>query len=576
MKTVHRRQGMESTMDRIWLDHYPPGVPAEIDLSQYRSLISILDESFAKYRDAPAYVSMGRTLTYGDVDRMSQALGAWLQSRGLARGARIAIMMPNVLQYPIALIAILRAGYTIVNINPLYTARELQFQLRDSGAEAIFVLENFASTLQQVAAATDLKHIVVASLGEMLGFVKGLIVNTVVRHVKKMVKPFTLPDAIRFSDALSAGRDMTLSTPDLGQDDIACLQYTGGTTGVAKGATLLHRNLLANALQVDAWLVPTREKIPADEQLTIMTALPLYHIFALTSCLFVGMRIGARCILIANPRDLPNLIKEFVKYPVHLFPSVNTLFNGMLNHPDFAKINWTALRCAIGGGMAVQKAVADTWMQKTGKPIVEGYGLSETSPVLTCNRGDITAWNGTIGLPVPSTDVTIRDADDRDLPLGEIGEICARGPQVMAGYWQRPDETDKVMCADGFFRTGDIGVMDTEGRVRIVDRKKDMISVSGFKVFPNEVEDVAMGHPGVLECAAVGVPDPHSGEAVKLFVVKKDPDLTAEQLRKYCATQLTNYKVPKFIAFKQDLPKTPVGKVLRRELRDDPAEKPAA
>ena len=557
-------------MDRIWLAQYPAGVPHEIDPSRYPSLVDLLNESFAKYRDRDAFVFMGKTITFGQVDEYSRALGAFLQSRGLARGARVALRRPTELQDPIAIAAVLRAGYTVVNVNPLYTARELEFQLKDSGAEAIIVLENFAGTVQHAIAGTTVKHVIIASMGDMLGGLKGTIVNFVVRRVKKMVPEFSLPDAVPFKTALSRGRRLSMTNYVVGADDIACLQYTGGTTGVAKGAILLNRNLVANALQVEAWLQPAYDTLPRGEQLVITTALPLYHIFALTACYFLGMRIGGMCVLIPNPRDLPALIGELSKHPPNLFPAVNTLFNGLLNHADFGKVDWKKLRCAVGGGMAVQKAVAERWFKATGVPIIEGYGLSETSPVLTCNPTSITAWDGTIGLPMPSTEISIRDDDGRELPIGEAGEICGRGPQVMAGYWRRPDETAKVMTKDGFFRTGDIGIMNSEGQTRIVDRKKDMILVSGFNVYPNEVEDVIASHPGVVECAVVGVPDPNSGEAVKAYVVRKNQDLTEKGLREFCATELTGYKVPKFIEFRAELPKTNVGKILRRALRDSP------
>lgn len=559
-------------MERIWLKNYPAGVPAEVDAGRYPSLVALLEESFAKFKGDNAFVCMDKFVTYGELDEMSRALGAWLQSKGMKRGARVAIMMPNVLQYPVATVAILRAGLTVVNVNPLYTPRELEFQLNDSGAEAVIVLENFASTVQQAIAKTAVKHVVIASMGDLLGFVKGAIVNLVVRRVKKMVPPYALPGATSFNDAVAAGRALTLARPQVGPDDIAFLQYTGGTTGVAKGAMLLHRNIVANVLQNDAWLQPVLEKEPKVERLTIVTALPLYHIFALTACFLLGVRAGALCLLIPNPRDLPSLIKELSKYKVNSFPAVNTLYNALLNHPDFGKIDWSMLKCSVGGGMAVQQAVAERWFKATGCPVAEGYGLSETSPSLTCNSAATNQWNGTIGLPLPSTEISIRDDDDKEVALGEAGEICARGPQVMAGYWQRPDETAKVMTKDGYFRTGDVGVMDALGQVKIVDRKKDMIVVSGFKVFPNEVEAVVSSHPGVLECAVVGVPDERSGETVKLYIVRKDPNLTEADIIQFCATQLTSYKVPKIVEFKSELPKTNVGKILRRALRDAPAK----
>jgi long-chain acyl-CoA synthetase len=555
-------------MDRIWLKHYPPGVPAEIDASQYRSIVALMDESFAKFRAAKGYAFMGKEFTFGEVDNLSKALAAWLQSKNLARGARVAIMMPNVVQYAVAIAAILRAGYAVVNVNPLYTPRELEHQLRDSGAEAIVILENFAHVLAQVINKTSVKFVVVASLGDMLGL-KGAIVNFVVRKVKKLVPPWSLANSISFNEAVAAGRKLGLNPVDIGPDDVAFLQYTGGTTGVSKGATLLHRNIVANVLQNDAWLQPAIVNAPKDEQFIVVTALPLYHIFALTACYFLGLRTGGMCILIPNPRDLPALIAEVSKYKITSFPAVNTLYNGLLHHPDFAKIDFSHLRAANGGGMAVTRAVADAWIKRTGAPVIEGYGLSETSPTLTCNRADNTEYTGTIGLPLPSTEIAIRDDEGKDLPLGQPGEICARGPQVMAGYWNRPDETAKVMTKDGFFRTGDIGIMDEKGQIKIVDRKKDMVLVSGFNVYPTEIEDVVSTHPGVLECAVVGVPDPASGEAVKLFVVRKDPNLTEEALRRFCAEQLTGYKRPKYIEFRSELPKTNVGKILRRALREE-------
>jgi long-chain acyl-CoA synthetase len=555
-------------MDRIWVKHYPAGVPADIDAGQYPSLVALFEESFAKYKNANAYACMDKKLTYAQLDEMSRALGAWLQSKGLQRGDRVAIMMPNVLQYPVCVAGILRAGFVVVNVNPLYTPRELEHQLKDSGAKAIIIIENFAKTLEQVLSKTPVQHIVLASMGDLLGFPKGTIVNMVVRKVKKMVPAFALPGAIKFNDAVAAGRRLQLAKPDIKRDDVAFLQYTGGTTGVSKGATLLHRNVIANVLQNEAWLQPALKKGKQVERMTIVTALPLYHIFALTACCLLGMRIGAMCLLIPNPRDIPGFIKELGKYEFHMLPAVNTLYNGLLNNPEFAKLDFSGLKAANGGGMAVQRAVAERFFKLTGVPIIEGYGLSETAPTLTCNRADNTEYTGTIGLPVPSTEISIRDDDGKEVPLGEPGEICAKGPQVMAGYWQRPEETASVMTADGFFKTGDIGVMDAGGQVKIVDRKKDMVLVSGFNVYPNEVEDVVASQAGVLECAVVGVPDAASGEAVVVFVAKKDPALTEQALMKFCAEQLTGYKKPKYIIFQQELPKTNVGKVLRRELRD--------
>ena len=555
-------------MERIWLKHYPAGVPADIDPSRYASLVELLEESFRKYADRKAFICMDKAISYRELDDMSVALAAYLQSLGLSKGARVALMMPNVLQYPVAISAVLRAGYTVVNVNPLYTPRELEHQLKDSGTEAIIVLENFAHTVQQVLSRSAVKHIVVASMGDMLGL-KGVIVNLVVRRVKKMVPAYSLPGAVTFNDAVAAGRSKRFEKPAIGADDIAFLQYTGGTTGVSKGATLLHRNVVANVLQNDAWLQPALEKPPHVDQLLIVCALPLYHIFALTACFLLGVRAGGANLLIPNPRDIPGFIKELAKYQVNNFPAVNTLYNALLHHPDFAKIDFSKLKIANGGGMAVQRAVAEQWQKVTGCPITEGYGLSETAPVLTCNSPTSTAFTGSIGIPLPSTLLSIRDDDGNEVPFGQPGEICARGPQVMAGYWNRPDETAKVMTKDGFFRTGDIGVMSEDGFTRIVDLKKDMILVSGFNVYPNEVEEVIASHPGVLETAVIGLPDEKSGEVVKAFIVKKDPDLTAEEVIKFCHEQLTNYKVPKRIEFRTELPKTNVGKILRRQLRDE-------
>ena len=561
-------------MEKFWLASYPAGVPAEIDPGRYGSLVQMIDEAFAKYAERNAYVCMGKYLSYAELDRLSRQLGAWLQGRGLQKGARVAIMMPNVLQYPIAIAAVLRAGYTVVNVNPLYTARELEHQLRDSGAEAVFVLENFACTLQKVVEKIQIKHIVVASMGELLGTVKGAIVNMVVRHVKKLVPAWSLPHAVTFSQALKQAAGKQLQPVKLGHDDIAFLQYTGGTTGVAKGAVLTHRNLVANVLQAEEWLTPALKSGKPIDQLVFVCALPLYHIFALTVCNMLGTREGALNLLIPNPRDIPGFVKELAKYKVNTFPAVNTLYNALLNNPEFAKLDFSGYRCCVGGGMAVQKGVADKWKALTGCPIIEGYGLSETSPIASANPCTIEEYSGTIGLPLSSTDIAILDDNGQPVPLGQPGEIAIRGPQVMAGYWQRPDETAQVMTDDGFFKTGDIGVMDERGYTKIVDRKKDMILVSGFNVYPNEIEGVVAQHPGVLECACVGVPDEHTGEAVKLFVVRKDKSLTVEQLMAYCKEQFTGYKKPKYIEFRDDLPKTNVGKILRRELRDE-QKKPA-
>lgn len=555
-------------MERIWLKQYPPGVPADIEPTQYASLVDLLEESFTKFADRKAFICMDKSISYRDLDQMSVALAAYLQGRGLQRGARVAIMMPNVLQYPVATAAVLRAGFAVVNVNPLYTPRELEHQLKDSGAEAIIVLENFAHTVEQVIAKTSVKHVIVASMGDLLGF-KGVIVNLVVRRVKKMVPAWSLPGAVSFNDALSAGRGLTFNKPKLSPGDVAFLQYTGGTTGVSKGATLLHRNIVANVLQNDAWLQPALAQPPQIDQLLIVCALPLYHIFALTACYLLAVRAGGCNLLIPNPRDIAGFVKELAKYQVNSFPAVNTLYNGLMHHPDFKKLDFSKLKISNGGGMAVQRPVAEQWKAVTGCFIAEGYGLSETSPTLTCNPATTNDFSGSIGIPVPSTYISIRDDDGNEVPLGQPGEICAKGPQVMSGYWNRPEETAKVMTADGYFRTGDIGVMDERGYTKIVDRKKDMILVSGFNVYPNEVEEVIASHPGVLECAVIGIPDSKSGEAVKAFVVKKDQNLTAEAVIKFCQEQLTGYKVPKHIEFRTDLPKTNVGKILRRQLRDE-------
>ena len=562
-------------MDRFWLKSYPPGVPADIDPSVYPSLVALLEESFGKYRDAKAYICMGKAITFGEIDASSKALAAWLQSRGLQKGARVAIMMPNVLQYPVALAAVLRAGCIAVNVNPLYTARELEHQLMDSGAEAVIVLENFAATLQHALTGTAVKHVVVASMGDLLGFAKGLVVNFVVRIVKKMVPPWSLPGHFTFNGVIAAGRSMAFARPELGPDDVAVLQYTGGTTGVAKGATLLHRTIVANLLASEAWMQPGLKRKPVSGQLTIVCALPLYHVFAFITCGLLGMRTGAVNLLIPNPRDIPGMVKDLARHRLNIFPAVNTLFNALANNADFAKLDFSGLLISNGGGMAVQEAVAKKWLAVTGCPIVEGYGLSETSAGVTCNPTDSEAYTGTIGLPLPNVWIEILDDDGNEVPVGQPGEIAIKGPQVMSGYWQRPDETEKVMTPDGFFKSGDIGTMDSRGFIKIVDRKKDMIVVSGFKVFPNEIEDVVASHPGVLECAAVGVPDEKSGEAVMLFVVRRDKTLTREALAAYCAKEFTAYKRPKYIEFRDELPKTNVGKILRRELRDGALKKAA-
>jgi long-chain acyl-CoA synthetase len=553
--------------ERVWLGSYPEGVPADIDPDLYPSLVALLEECFVRHAPRTAFSFMGKALSYRELDEQSLALAAYLQSLGLVKGDRVALMMPNVLQYPIAVAAVLRAGLVVVNVNPLYTARELQHQLKDSGAKAIVIVENFAATLEKCLADTPVQHVVLASMGDRLGWLKGAIVNHVVRKVKKLVPAFQLPRAVPFNEALARGRKLPVTRAALGPQDIAVLQYTGGTTGVAKGAVLLHRNLVANVLQSEAWNEPVMRRIPAGEQSTAVCALPLYHIFAFTVSMMLTLRTGGQAILIPNPRDLPAVLKELSRHRFHSFPAVNTLFNGLLHHPDFGKVDWSHLQVSVGGGMAVTRTVAQLWLEKTGCPICEGYGLSETSPTVSCIPPTMREFTGSIGVPLPSTRMKIIDDEGRELPTGEPGEIAIAGPQVMAGYWQRPDETAKVMTADGYFRSGDIGVVDARGFFRIVDRKKDMILVSGFNVYPNEVEDVVSACPGVLECAAIGVPDERTGEAVKLVVVKKDPQLTEAQILEWCRDKLTGYKQPRLIEFRAELPKTPVGKILRRELR---------
>ena len=553
----------------IWLKSYPEGVPADIDPTQYTSLVGLLEESFAKYADRCAYSFMGKDMSFAQTDQDSLAMGAYLQSLGLSKGDRVAIMMPNVPQYPVAVAAVLRAGFVVVNVNHLYTARELEHQLKDSGAKAIVIIENFAATLEKCIAQTPVQHVVLASMGDRLGLLKGSLVNYVVRNVKKMVPAFNLPQGVRFNDALSKGRQQAFRKPELSADDIAVLQYTGGTTGVSKGAVLLHRNVIANVLQSEAWNEPAMKRMPAGQQPTSVCALPLYHIFAFTVNMMLGLRMGGKTILIPNPRDLPAVLKELSKHTFHSFPAVNTLFNGLANHPDFGTVNWSNLLVSLGGGTAVTHNVAKLWLEKTGCPICEGYGLSETSPSASCNPTISKAFTGTIGVPIPGTFMKLLDDDGHEVTTpGMPGEIAIKGPQVMAGYWQRPDETAKVMTVDGYFKSGDVGTIDEQGFFKIVDRKKDMILVSGFNVYPNEVEEVASACPGVLECAAIGVPDDKTGETVKLVVVKKNPALTAEQIMAYCRENMTAYKQPRIIEFRDELPKTPVGKILRRELRN--------
>ena len=559
-------------MERIWLKSYPEGVPAEIDASTVGSLADFIKASFEKFRDRTAFVSMGKAMSYGELDLKSRAFATYLRNVArLPSGARVALMMPNLLQYPIAAFGSLRAGYVVVNCNPLYSPRELKNQLADSGAQAIVVLENFANTLENaIEGAAALKTVIVTGAGDQLGGLKGALVNSVVRHVRRAVPAWRLPQAVRFNRALALGSRSPFADAPISPDDLAFLQYTGGTTGVPKGAMLTHRNMVANLRQIHAWIAPA---IQAEGEMFV-AALPLYHVFALQVNGFVPLMIGASSLMIANPRDIPAVVKALRGTPFTVIPGVNTLFNALLNNEDFAKLDFSRLHLAIGGGMAVQRVVAERWQSTTGKPLIEAYGLTETSPGAIANPLTIDHFTGAIGLPMPSTDIAIRDDDGRDLNIGEAGELCIKGPQVMAGYWNRPDETAKVMTADGFLRTGDIARVDERGYVFIVDRKKDMINVSGFNVYPNEVEDVAMGHPGVLEAGAVGVPDAKTGEAVKLVVVRKDPTLTEADLIAYARQYLTGYKIPRHVEFRDALPKTNIGKILRRELRseDRPAE----
>lgn len=557
------------TDERVWLRSYPEGVPADIDATQYDSLVSLMEESFSKFADRTAYSYMGQDIGYQETDVKSQALAAYFQSLGLEQGDRVAIMMPNVPQYPVAVAAVLRAGLVVVNVNPLYTPRELAHQLKDSGAKAIVIIENFAVTLQKCLAETQVKHVVLCAMGDMLSFPKGALVNFVVRQVKGLVPEYQLPGAVKFNRALALGRQAVFVKPVVQADDIAVLQYTGGTTGVSKGAVLLHENVIANLLQSEAWNDPVMKRVPAHEQPTSVCALPLYHIFAFTVNMMLGLRTGGKNILIPNPRDLPAVLKELAKHTFHSFPAVNTLFNGLAHHPDFDKVNWSNLKVSVGGGMAVTSAVAALWLEKTGCPICEGYGLSETSPSVSCNPTTSTQFTGTVGVPLPSTFMKLLDEEGQEVTdIGQPGEIAIKGPQVMAGYWQQPDETARCMTPDGYFKSGDIGIQDARGFFKIVDRKKDMILVSGFKVYPNDVEEVVSMCPGVLECAAVGQPDEKTGEAVKLVIVKKDPSLTEQAVRDHCRANMTGYKQPKVIEFKTELPKTVVGKILRRELRD--------
>jgi long-chain acyl-CoA synthetase len=568
---IATQSGDTGTMDqaeRIWLSSYPAGIPAEIDPESEGTLVRMFEESFARNAGRPAFVCMGASLDYSAFDRDSAAVAAWLQQQGVEAGDRVAIMLPNTLHFPVVFAGAMRAGAVVVNVNPLYTPHELEFQLRDSGSTTVFVLENFAHTVQAAMKGLPVRRVVVCSMGEMFGGPKGAIVDLVVRKVKKLVPAWSIAGAHRYRDIVAAGRKLPRRPVERKPTDVAVLQYTGGTTGVPKGAMLLHRNLAANVLQCLAWYQPALGRMPAGGPPVMVTALPLYHIFALTACLLLSVRIGGSCLLIPNPRDFAAVVKALRGTRFHVFPAVNTLFNALAAYEPFTRLDFSGLVLSVGGGMAVQEAVARRWEQVTGCGVCEGYGLSETSPVATCNTTDRSVYTGTIGLPVPSTEIAILDDEGRHLGIGQTGEIAVRGPQVMAGYWNRPDETEKVMTSDGFFRTGDIGVMDGRGFTRIVDRKKDMILVSGFNVYPNEVEAVVAGLPGVAECAVVGVADEHSGEAVKLFVVRRDPSLTEATLMAYCHENLTGYKRPRLIEFRTELPKSNVGKILRRQLRD--------
>lgn len=554
-------------MEKIWLKSYPEGVPADItqEASAYPSLTAMMLESCEQYKDRVAYDSMSSTITYGELEQRSAHFGAWLQSIGVQKGERVALMMPNILQYPICLLGTLRIGAAVVNTNPLYTASELKHQLSDSGATTIVIAENFAHTLQEVIHETQIKNVVVTSLGELLGGLKGPITDFVVRRVKKLIPQWNLPGAVKLRDALKMGAQLRLAEPTLSQDDLALLQYTGGTTGVAKGTILTHGNMVHNVCQAQAWVRPYIDTTNAG---SVVTALPLYHIFAFTANCLVFMRLGARNLLIVNPRDIKTFVKELDKAPFSYLTGVNTLFNALLQSDDFKKLDFSAFQIALGGGMAVQEAVAKRWLQVTGVPISQAYGLTETSPAATINPMDATEFTGSIGLPIPSTDIAIRDDAQHDMPIGESGEICIRGPQVTPGYWNRPDETKKAFDDDGFLRTGDIGYMNEAGYIYILDRKKDMILVSGFNVYPNEIEAVAIEHPDIIEAAAIGIPDEHSGEVVKLYVISRNPNLTQEEVIAHLRKRLTSYKIPKVVDFRDDLPRTNVGKVLRRKLKE--------
>lgn len=551
-----------------WISQYPEGVRADVDLERYASVAELMEESFEKYSESCAYLGMGTSLSFGELGRQSEAFAAWLQSQGLRQGDRVALMMPNILAYPVATAAVIRAGFVVVNVNPLYTPRELEHQLRDSGAVAIVILENFAATLQQVMDRVALKLVVVATMGDLQPFAKRSMINFVVRKVKRLVPSWSLPGTVPFMKAIDAGRSMTLERPVIRSDDLAVLQYTGGTTGVSKGAMLLHRTIVANLLASEAWMQPGIRRKPITGQLTIVCALPLYHVFAFITYGLLGMRAGARNLLVVNPRDLAQMIETLKPYRIHIVPGVNTLFNGLLNHPRFKDLDFSELVITNGGGTAVQESVATRWLRITGCPIVEGYGLTETCSGITCNPTNLFEFTGTVGLPLPGVSIRIINDEGRVLPPGQPGEIAIKGPQIMAGYWNRPEDSADAMTDDGYFKSGDIGTMDERGYVRIVDRKKDMVLVSGFNVYPTEIEAVVSSHPGVLECAAVGVPDERTGEAVKLFVVPKDPRLSEADVASFCSTELTAYKRPKQIVLRGELPKSNVGKILRRELRE--------
>lgn len=552
-------------MERIWHKSYQPGIPTVIDVNQYSSIVDVLEQSFTRFKDLPSFTNMGKTISYGELEGLSADFASYLQNTlKLQKGDRVALMMPNILQYPVALFGVLRAGLIVVNVNPLYTPRELEHQLKDSGAKAILILANFAKTLEQVIDKTPVKHVMVTEIGDMLGFPKSLLINFIVRKIKKMVPDYHIKGAIKFSEVMKKGAESPFSKPRITNSDMAFLQYTGGTTGVSKGAVLTHGNIVANVLQAKFWISGSLKE---GEEIVI-TPLPLYHIFSLTANCFIFCSVGALNVLITNPRDIPGFVKDLKKWKFTALTGVNTLFNGLLNNEEFRKLDFSSLKVALGGGMAVQKAVADRWKEVTKVPLIEAYGLTETSPAACINPMNIKDYNGFIGIPLPSTDVVIKDDDNKTLAIGEVGEVCIKGPQVMQGYWQRPDETAKVMTNDGWFKTGDVGYMNEQGFIKLVDRKKDMILVSGFNVYPNEIEDVVATHPKVMESAAVGIPDPVCGETIKLFVVKKDTSLTESEVIEHCKKGLTGYKVPKKIEFRTELPKTNVGKILRRELRD--------